>query len=50
MPIDSTGKKVENLYTEKKMLLNQKHFFSKACILLIHKNILQEPINMLLIL
>ena len=34
-------------YTEKKMLLNQKHFFLKACILLIHKNILQEPINML---
>ena len=28
-----------------KMLLNQKHFFPKACILLIHKNILQEPIN-----
>ena len=27
-------------YTEKKMQLNQKHFFSKACILLIHKNIL----------
>ena len=37
-------------YNEKKMLLNQKHFFRKACILLIHKNILQEPINMLLIL
>ena len=38
------------LYTEKQMLLNQKHLFPKACILLIHKNILQEPINMLLIL
>ena len=37
-------------YTEKKMLLNQKHFFPNACILLIHKNILLEPINMLLIL
>ena len=29
-------------YTEKKMLLNQKHFFPKACLLLIHKNILQD--------
>ena len=38
------------LCTEKNMLLNQKHFFPKARILLIHKNILQEPINMLLIL
>ena len=38
------------VYTENKMLLNQKHFFPKACILLIHKNILQEAINMLLIL
>ena len=38
------------MYNEKKMLLNQKNFFPKACILLIHKNILQEPINMLLIL
>ena len=27
------------------MLLYQKHFFPKAYILLIHKNILQEPIN-----
>ena len=27
-------------YTEKKMLLSQKHFFPKACILLIHKNML----------
>ena len=36
--------------TEKKVLLNQKHFFPKACIVLIHKNIIQEPINMLLIL
>ena len=36
---------VEMLYTEKKMLLNEKHFFPKACILLIHKNIPQEPIN-----
>ena len=33
------------LYTEKKMLLNQKYFFPKACVLLIHKNILQEPKN-----
>ena len=32
------------------MLLNQKHFFPKACILLIDKNILQKPVNMLLIL
>ena len=38
------------MYTEKKMLLNQKHFFQKACILWIHKNLLQEAINMLLIL
>ena len=34
----------------KKMLLNQKHLFPKACILLIHKNIRQEPIHLLLIL
>ena len=41
--------KIDYLHWEK-MLLNQKHFFLKACILLIHENILQEPINMLLIL
>ena len=29
-------------YTEKKMLLNQNHFFPKACIPLIHKNILED--------
>ena len=34
-------------YTEKKILLNEKHFFPKAFLLLIHKSILQEPINML---
>ena len=28
----STLKTLELLYTEKKMLLNQKHFFPKACI------------------
>ena len=33
--------------TEKKILLNQKHLFPKACVLSIHKNILQEPRNML---
>ena len=37
-------------YTEEKILLNQKHFFPKAFIVWIHKNILQELINMLLIL
>ena len=36
--------KLSNLppYTEKKMLLNKKHFFPKACILIINKNILQN--------
>ena len=43
------GNRVESTL-RKKMLLNQKYFFPKACTLLIHKNILQEPINMLLIL
>ena len=41
---------LQTSHTEKKMLLNQKHFFPKAYTLRIHKNILQEPINILLIL
>ena len=48
-PVDWPPRYID-IYTKKKILLNQKHFFPKACILLIHKNILQIPINMLLIL
>ena len=37
---DSATERKLECYTEKKMLLNQKHFFPKACISLIQINII----------